>query len=170
MPAPSRPTVLQRLLLIVLSPLVFLALVEGVVRLTGISTDVARNKNFDVAVPIWLLADPGWVRGQQQRMEQRGRVRAEDVQWFANFQETRYVGLKLKPNLDVKVVNPFNEIEVEKKVTFRITSNDEGFRGRPFPPNRPSCCASSPSVTPARSAGVSTPSGLTRNCWRTASG
>lgn len=130
--AARRPTVLQRLLLIVLSPLVFLALLEGVIRVSGMSTDVARNKSFNVAVPIWLLADPGWVRGQQQRMEQRGSVRAEDVQWFANFEETRYIGLKLKPNIDVRVVNPFNEIEVEKKVTFRITSNDVGFRGRPF--------------------------------------
>ena len=134
---PRRATFFQRLLLVVVSPLVFLALLEGGIRISGLPTDVARNKNFKVAVPVWLLADPGWVRGQQQRIEQNGAVRAEDVDWFANFEETRYIGLKLKPNLDVRVVNPFNDIEVSKGTTFRIVSNDVGFRGRPYPAKSP---------------------------------
>ena len=107
-PRPSSPraTVFQRVLLVVLSPIVFLALLEGGIRLSGISTDLARNRNFKVAVPTWLLADPGWVRGQQRRMDTRGPVRAEDVAWFGHFEEARYVGLKLRPHLDVRVVNP----------------------------------------------------------------
>lgn len=131
-PVPRRASVFQRLLLVVLSPLVFLLLLEGVVRVSGVSTDLARNKNFKVAVPTWLLADPGWVRGQQRRIETRGPVRAEDVAWFGHFQEARYIGIKLKPDLDIKVVNPFNDIEVAKQATFRITSNADGFRGPAF--------------------------------------
>jgi lysophospholipase L1-like esterase len=133
-PAPRRATVFQRLLLVVLSPLVFLALAEGVLRVSGVSTDLARNKNFNVAVPTWLLADPGWVRAQERRMETQRAVRAEDVAWFSHFQEARYIGIKLKPRLDVRVVNPFNEIEVNAKATFRITSNADGFRGPEFAP------------------------------------
>ena len=131
-PAPRRATVLQRLLLVVLSPLVFLLVLEAGIRVSGIPTDVARNKNFKVAVPTWLLADPDWVRGQERHLETQGPVRAEDVAWFENFREARYIGIKLKPNLDVRVVNPFNDIEVASKTTFRLTSNRDGFRGPAF--------------------------------------
>lgn len=129
-PNPRRATAFQRFLLIVLSPLVFLVLCEGLIRVSGMPTDLARNKNFKVAVPTWLLADNGWVREQNRRMENGRGVRAEDVAWFGYFEEARYVGIKLRPNLDVKVVNPFNDIEVAKQATFRITSNSDGFRGR----------------------------------------
>ena len=134
---PRRATVLQRLLLVVLSPLVFLLVLEAGIRVSGIPTDVARNKNFKVAVPTWLLADPDWVRGQERRLETQGPVRAEDVAWFENFREARYIGIKLKPNLDVRVVNPFNDIEVAYKTTFRLTSNRDGFRGRRSKPEGP---------------------------------
>jgi lysophospholipase L1-like esterase len=123
---------------VVLSPLVFLALLELGVRVSGVSTDLARNKNFKVAVPTWLLADPDWVRTEQRRMETRGPIRAEDVAWFACFEEARFVGIKLKPHLDVYVVNPFNSIEVAKQVTFHLTSNGDGFRGPEFTPPSPS--------------------------------
>lgn len=135
-PSPRRASVSQRLLLAVVSPLVFLVLVELGVRVSGVSTDLARNRNFKVAVPTWLLADPGWVRGQQRRIDVRGPVRAEDVAWFSHFEEARYIGLKLKPHLDVRVVNPFNDIEVSKGSTFRITSNADGFRGPEFAAKR----------------------------------
>ena len=131
-PAPRRATVLQRLLLVVLSPLVFLLVLEAGIRISGIPTDVARNKNFKVAVPTWLLADPAWVRSQERHLETQGPVRAEDVAWFENFREARYIGIKLKPNLDVRVVNPFNSIEVASKTTFHLTSNRDGFRGPAF--------------------------------------
>jgi lysophospholipase L1-like esterase len=131
-PVPRRATAFQRLLLVVLSPLVFLVLIEAVVRVSGVSTDLARNKNFGVAVPTWLLADPGWVRAQERRIQSQKAVRAEDVAWFGHFREARFIGIKLKPNLDVKVVNPFNDIEVASKATFRLTSNPDGFRGPAF--------------------------------------
>lgn len=136
-PDPRRASVSQRLLLVVLSPLVFLALMELGVRATGVSTDLARNGNFKVAVPTWLLADPGWVRGQQRRMDTQGPVRAEDVAWFGHFEEARYIGIRLKPNLDVRVVNPFNDIEVARGATFHLTSNSDGFRGPEFAPPKP---------------------------------
>ena len=70
-------------------------------------------------------------------METRGPVRAEDVAWFSHFEEARYIGIKLKPHLDVRVVNPFNDIEVAKGATFRLTSNGDGFRGPEFSPKSP---------------------------------
>jgi lysophospholipase L1-like esterase len=126
----------QRLLMIVISPLVFLFLIEGVIRLAGVKTDLARNKNFDIGVPIWLLTDPNWVRNELDRLKAPKGVKAVDVAWLANFEEARYIQYKLKPNLDLKAVNPFNDIEVRKNTTFRITSNKEGFRTRQFAPKK----------------------------------
>ena len=132
----KKPKWWQRLLMIVISPLVFLFLIEGVIRLAGVNTDLARNKNFDIGVPIWLLTDPNWVRNELDRLKAPKGVKAVDVAWLANFEEARYIQYKLKPNLDLKAVNPFNDIEVRKNTTFRIMSNKEGFRTRQFAPKK----------------------------------
>lgn len=125
-----RPSPLwQRLLLAAASPLVFIALAEGVIRLANVETELARNGNYEIALPVWVLADPGWVHGQRERLNSARGVRAEDVEWLRHFEEARYVHYRLKPNIDVAAVNPFNDIEVAKRVTFRLTSNQEGFRG-----------------------------------------
>lgn len=126
----------QRIVIPILSPLIFLAVAEACVRLSGVETELARNKNFDVAVPVWLLADAGWAEEQKYRIDRRS-VRAEDVTWFQNFEEARYIRYRLKPNLDVRAVNPFNEVDVEKQITFRITSNERGFRGRAITEKKP---------------------------------
>ncbi len=136
-PKTQKATWLQKLLLAVASPLVALLLAEGVIRAAGVNTDLARNKNFDIAVPVWLLADANWVRNQHDRLQQPKGVKAADVAWFANFEEARYIQYKLKPRIDVQAVNPFNEIDVRKNITFRITSNGHGFRTREFSRKRP---------------------------------
>jgi len=122
----------QKLLLAVASPIVVILLVEGVIRVFGINTDLARNKNFDIAVPVWLLADSNWVRNEYDRLQEPKGVKAADVAWFSHFEEARYIQYKLKPRIDVQAINPFNDIEVRKNVTFRITSNTDGFRTREF--------------------------------------
>ncbi len=122
----------QKLLLAVFSPLVAILLAEGAIRLFAVNTDLARNKNFDIAVPVWLLSDANWVRNQYDRLQQPKGVKAADVAWFSNFEEARYIQYKLKPRIDVQAVNPFNELEVKKNLTFRITSNRDGFRTREF--------------------------------------
>jgi lysophospholipase L1-like esterase len=127
----------KRLAMIVLSPLIFLSLTEVVLRITGVKTDLARNKNFEIAVPIWLLSDSNWVRNEYDRLKAPRGVKASDVAWLANFEEARFIQYKLKPNLDVRAVNPFNDIEVQKNVTFRLTSNADGFRTKPFARKKP---------------------------------
>jgi len=122
----------QKILVAVVSPLVLILLVEGVIRIFGINTDLARNKNFDIALPVWLLADSNWVRNEYDRLQEPKGVKAADVAWFAHFEEARYIQYKLKPRVDVQAINPFNDIEVQKNVTFRITSNKAGFRTREF--------------------------------------
>jgi lysophospholipase L1-like esterase len=122
----------QKLLLAVFSPFVAILLAEGAIRLFAVNTDLARNKNFDIAVPVWLLSDSNWVRNEYDRLRQPKGVKAVDVAWFSHFEEARYIQYKLKPRIDVQAVNPFNDLEVQKNVTFRITSNKDGFRTREF--------------------------------------
>ena len=72
MPPPARPTgtLWQRLVLVVSAPVVFLLLFDVVIRVSGIETDVARNKNFEIGVPVWALGDENWVDIQRVRLEE----------------------------------------------------------------------------------------------------
>jgi len=127
----------KKLLLAVASPLFFIFLIEGALRLFNVNTELARNKNFKIGVPIWLLADPNWVHNVNFRMATSEGVDAEDVAWLAHFEEARYIQYRLKPGLDIQAVNPFNDVDVQKNITFRITSNSQGFRTREFTPKKP---------------------------------
>lgn len=133
------PVWAERLLLVVGAPLLFLGLCELTIRALGVDTDVARNDSAQIAVPVWLLADEGWVADRRSKLRRSGGepVPAEDVAWLYHFEEARWIQYKLKPNVDVEAVNPFNEIEVARDVTFRMRSNDAGFRDDPFAPRRP---------------------------------
>ncbi len=140
MPSRSRlGIVAERALLIVGAPLVFLLVAELVLAITGLDTDLARNKNAKIAVPVWLLADENWVRDRQTKLRRSGGkpIEAEEVAWLYHFEEARYIQYKLKPGIEVQVVNPFNEIEVQHKITFELTSNRAGFRDREMRPKAP---------------------------------
>jgi lysophospholipase L1-like esterase len=155
MPSQPRPSPLwQRLLLVVLSPVVFLGLAETAVRLSGIDTELARNERFEIAVPVWLLSDPAWVQVQHERLQRPRGVRAADVAWLRHFEEARYIQYRLKPGIDVRAVNPFNEIEVAKGVTFRLASNARGFRRRPAAGNGAPPSSQSADPRPERTAGA----------------
>jgi lysophospholipase L1-like esterase len=134
-PPPSLP-IWERLALVILSPLLCILLVEGAVRLSRVDVDNARNGNFEIGVPVWLLADPNWVKIQQDRLARPRGVKAADVAWLRNFEEARYIQYKLKPRIRVEAVNPFNEIDVAKGLTFTLTSNRQGFRSDEFGPRR----------------------------------
>ncbi len=133
------PVVLERLLLLVVSPLLFLGLSELAIRALGVRTDLARNEDSQIALPVWLLADEAWVSDRQSKMRRGGGepIAAEEVAWLYHFEEARFIQYKLKPDVDVEAVNPFNEIEVAKQVKFRLSSNRDGFRERPFSPKAP---------------------------------
>ena len=133
----KRTPLTPKIVLAIASPIVFLIISETVVRLSGVETDVARNEDFDIAVPVWLLANENWVDIQRGRLEQPRGVRAVDVEWLQHFEEARYVEYKLKPNVRVSTVNPFNDIEVRRGITFRFESNSDGFRTKELEPKPP---------------------------------
>jgi lysophospholipase L1-like esterase len=133
------PPFVERLLLLVASPLLFLALAEGAIAISGIETDVARNEGAQIALPVWLLADETWVDDRRMKMRRSGEaaIDAADVAWLHHFQEARWIQYRMKPDVDVQAVNPFNDMEVEQGITFRLASNGSGFRDREFTPKRP---------------------------------
>ncbi len=129
---------LGRLLLVIGSPLLFLAIAELTIRVAGIETDVAQNRNAQIAVPVWLFTDQGWVRQRQaDLMRSQEPIKAVDVAWMYHFEEARWIQYRMKPNVDTLAVNPFNRIEVAKNITFQLTSNSDGFRGHKLGPKRP---------------------------------
>jgi lysophospholipase L1-like esterase len=130
------PVFVERVLLVVASPLLFLLLAEAAIAMTGINTDVARNDNAQIAVPVWLLADEVWVADRRSKWRREGDkpIAAAEVGWLYHFEEARWIGYKMKPTVDAAAVNPFNRVEVRKNVTFQLQSNSSGFRDRPFGP------------------------------------
>ncbi len=135
----SFPTWLERLLLLVGSPLLFVLVAELAIFALDIETDVARNDNAQIAVPVWLLADEAWVAERQADLQAGSNepMAAADLAWMYYFEEARWIQYRMKPSVDVRVVNPFNKIEVEKAVDFRLHSNSAGFRGEEIRPKRP---------------------------------
>jgi len=122
----------QNVLLAVTALFIFVLLAESVIRVSGLDTDLVRNENFEIAVPVWLLADENWVDIQRDRLERPRGVRAADVAWLQYFEDARYIQYKLKPSISVSANNPFNEIELERGATFRLESNRYGFRTKEF--------------------------------------
>jgi len=100
---------------------------------------VARNENAQIALPVWLLADEVWVADRQAKLERSDGqpIAAADVAWLYHFEEARWIGYKMKPGVDVDAVNPFNTAEVAQNVTFRLSSNSDGFRDREVAPKQP---------------------------------
>ena len=116
MPTPTTTpgTFRQRIFLVVASPVIFLLVSDVVIYLAGINTEVARNENFEIGVPVWLLDDENWADIQRGRLEPPRGVRAEDIACLQYFEEARHIEYKLKPNIEVDANNPFNDIELRK--------------------------------------------------------
>ena len=119
------------IVLTVISPVLLLGLAEVGIRLSGVDTELVPDENVEIAIPAWLLADDNFAAGLQPG------VKAAQVAWLRNFTEARYIWTKLKPNVEVDALNPYNEFELAKGVTFHFSSNSDGFRGREFGPKRP---------------------------------
>jgi lysophospholipase L1-like esterase len=111
-------------------PVLLLGVVELGLRASGTDTELVPNDNVEIAIPAWLAADDNFAAGLQPG------VKAANVAWLRAFTDARYIWTKLKPNVSVDALNPYNEIELSKGVTFHFSSNRDGFRGREFTKKR----------------------------------
>ena len=132
LPSPTATRV-YRGLLVIGAPLLFFLLLEAGVRIAGIDAELVRNAGFRIAVPVWLLEDGNWVDTQLGRIGNR-QVNASDVAWLQYFEEARHIQYKLRPDINVRALNPFNADELRMGKTFGIESNAQGFRTKPFTP------------------------------------
>ena len=134
------PVWLRRLPLLVGAPLLFLAVTELAIWAIGLETDLVRIENAPIPVPVWLLADEAWVMERQADALAGGRtlLTAQNLAAMYPFEEARWIEYRMKPNIDTRVVSPWNKFEVEKKITFRLYSNSDGFRGKEIPPKQAS--------------------------------
>ena len=117
-------------LLMLLSTVALLGAIELAVRASGAETDLVPHANVEISIPAWLATDTNFAPGGPHPMK------AAEVVWLRHFTEARYMRTKLKPGISVDAVNPYNRIELAKGITFRFSSNGDGFRGRAFTPSR----------------------------------
>ena len=131
-------TWLQRLVLLAGLPTLLLVVAELTIRAIGVETDLAYVENAPIAVPVWLLADQAWVMERQADalIGVRNLLTVENLAAMYPFEEARWIQYRMKANVDTRVVNPWNNIEVEKKISFRLRSNSDGFRGEEIPPRK----------------------------------
>jgi hypothetical protein len=121
-------------ILIVVVPLLFFALVELVVRVSGVDTEVVKSKKFKIATPVWAANDFNFFAAEGlYRDIVHNNLPAAAADWMQYFEEARYVRYKMKPDISVRAFNTVNRIELEKGIKVQLTSNGNGFRSRELP-------------------------------------
>ena len=121
-------------LLAVVVPLVFFALVEVVVRLIDVNTDVIKNDRFKVATPLWVANETNFFSAEALYRDIVDNVLpAGAADWMHSFEEARWVRYRMKPNVDQMVTNTVNRKELAKGLKVRFQSNPLGFRSHDLP-------------------------------------
>jgi len=110
-------------------PLIFMGMLEAIIRFSGIDTEVVKSKNFQVEIPIWASNDINFfaAEGIYNRILDN-TLSADSAEWLKYFEEAKYVHYKMKPNISVYVTNTVNRAELEKGIKVFMKSNSEGFR------------------------------------------
>lgn len=135
---PEKKTVWRKLaelfILILVVPLLFFALVELVVRVSGINTEVVKSDKFKIATPVWAANDFNFFAAEGlYRDIVHNNLPVSAAEWMQYFEEARYVRYKMKPNLSVRSINTVNRIELEKGIKVLLESNRDGFRTGDIP-------------------------------------
>lgn len=124
-------------ILVLVVPLLFFVLVELIVRVSGIDTEVVKSDKFKIATPVWAANDFNFFAAEGlYRDIVHNNLPASAAEWMQYFEEARYVRYKMKPNLSVQCVNTVNRIELEKGIKVWLKSNSDGFRTRDIPVNK----------------------------------
>ena len=115
--------------LIVMVPLLFFAMVEAVIRISGINTDVVKSDRFKIGIPLWAFDDMNSpLAGDLFRQILENELPLKSAEWMNCFEEAKYVHYKMKPNLSVPVTNSVNRREISRGIKILFQSNSLGFR------------------------------------------
>lgn len=120
--------------LVFMVPLVFFLLVEGVLRLTGVNTEIIKSKKFKVGIPLWAHNEANFaIAGDVYKQILDNELPADSVEWMKYFEESPHVHYKLKPEISIQVSNTVNKRELEEGIKVKIHSNEDGFRTSNLP-------------------------------------
>jgi len=126
------------LLLTVLVPLLILALIEGLVRVSGVDTEVVKSDRFQVATPLWVADETNFFSAEAlYRDIIHQSVPAAAAEWLQCFDEAPRVRYRMRPGVDRRVINTVNRRELEKGLTVRLRANSQGFRTPELPRKKP---------------------------------
>jgi len=122
------------LFLTVVVPLIFLALIEGLVRLSGVNTEVLKSDRFQVGTPLWVANETNFFSAEAlYRDIVRHEVPASAAEWLQCFEEAPRVRYRMRPGIDRRVVNTVNRRELEQGLKVRLRANALGFRSADLP-------------------------------------
>ncbi|MBP7149897.1 MAG: hypothetical protein KBD01_20410 [Acidobacteria bacterium] len=130
--APARG---RKLVAATVGTLVALLVLEGLARLLEPRADMVAVPGADGGqVPAWLALDPalGATLGHLDRVPAH-IDKAAVLRFWDFYQRDEELHYRLKPDLDAWTVNTLSPPQVVEKMRWRLTSNADGFRGRPLP-------------------------------------
>lgn len=122
---------------IIIIPVIFFTLLELVIRITGIDTEIVKSKKFRVGLPVWISNDINFFAAEDiYKRILNNSMPAESAEWLKYFEEAKYVLYKMKPSVSIQIVNTMNLKEIQKGITVNIKSNSEGFRTKEISPQK----------------------------------
>lgn len=125
-------------LLTLVIPLAVLALIEGLVRISGINTEVVKSDRFQVATPLWAADETNFFSAEAlYRDIVHHNVPAAAAEWLTCFEEAPGVRYRMRPGIDRRVINTVNRRELERGMTVRLHANSLGFRSAELPRAKP---------------------------------
>jgi lysophospholipase L1-like esterase len=130
--------VLGAVLLVVVLPVLIFLLLEAVVRLSGVDTEVVKSDKYRVGVPLWAYdeANTSLVRDVYRQILDNDQS-AASAEWLALFTDAPRLHYKMKPRIKALVSNTVNKRELERGIKVRIESNARGFRTGEWPTRKP---------------------------------
>ena len=121
-------------ILTVIIPLLFFLLIEVIIRISGINTDVVKSDTFKIDIPMWASNNINFFVAEDiYRQILDNKLPVESAEWMNYFVEAKYVRYKMKSNISVHVNNTINRMEIEKGIKVHIKTNSEGYRTREVP-------------------------------------
>ena len=122
------------LLFFILIPLIIFGMAEVVIRITGINTDIVKDEQFHVGVPMWAMNEANFpIARDVYRYIIDNDLPTESAEWLNCFKEAKFVHYKMKARFSGMVTNTVNRIELEKGIKIFIQSSSLGFRTGEIP-------------------------------------
>jgi lysophospholipase L1-like esterase len=135
---PFRKKAGEWFVLIVVVPLLFFALVEAILRISGINTDVVKSDKFKIGIPLWAFNDVNSpLAGDIYQQILENELPLKSAEWMKYFEEAKYVFYKMKPNISAWVTNSVNRREIARGIKVLFRSNSRGFRTGEFSREKP---------------------------------